>query len=348
MLAILLILFTLFLNPKPTLSAITGEVVEIVSQSKIDQNQSQWIKIKLSNSNEVIINHQSQPLSSFTPYKVGEKVILTEQDGEFIITDYQRVDSLKMLFICFAVLAIIIAGKEGLLSIISMFVSFFILLKFTLPNLTSGQDPVLNISLTCLLIAPIIFYLSHGINKKTNIALLGTVIGIIFTSILAKLAINFTHLSGFASEEASFVAVEFMDKIDIRGLLLSGMIIGLLGVLDDITISQTSIVAELQQTNPSLSKTELYKKAMRVGKDHLSSMINTLILVYAGASLPLLMLFYQNGISIDSLNPEIIAEEIVRTLIGSIGIMIVVPLTTLIAANAFSTPHKSPLAKSKK
>lgn len=158
-------------------------------------------------------------------------------------------------------------------------------------------------------------------------------ISLIITGILAAVFIEAAKLTGFASEEAGFLQVVGEGTINIKGLLLAGIIIGVLGVLDDITISQSAIVFQLKEANRNFNSKDLYKRAMNIGKDHISSMVNTLVLVYTGASLPLLLLFVNNPYPFSQvINYEIIADEIVRTLVGSIGLVLAVPITTLIAS----------------
>jgi uncharacterized membrane protein len=157
---------------------------------------------------------------------------------------------------------------------------------------------------------------------------------------LATLFVNLSQLTGFTSEEAGFLQAYKPGLINMKGLLLSGIIIGVLGVLDDITISQSAIVEQLKKANQKLKPIELYQKAMSVGRDHIASMINTLILVYTGAALPLLLLFIDNPHPFSQvINYEIIADEVVRTLVGSIGLILAVPITTLLAVWFVSKNH---------
>jgi uncharacterized membrane protein len=187
--------------------------------------------------------------------------------------------------------------------------------------------------LGAVVIIAITFYLSHGLNRKTTAAVFGTLLALVLTGILASISIAATRLSGFGVEETMFLAHESAQPLNIQGLFLAGIIIGLLGILDDITVSQAAIVWQLKQAQPAMGFRELYGRAMNVGKDHIASLVNTLVLVYAGASLPLLLLFSSHAVSFgDAINYENIAEEIVRTLVASIGLMVAVPLTTLITA----------------
>ncbi len=179
-----------------------------------------------------------------------------------------------------------------------------------------------------LIFIPVNFLVTHGVSKKTIVAFFSTLIVFSLVGVFSYLAIEIFRLTGFSSEEASFLSF-YQPNVDMKGILLAGIMIGALGVLDDITVSQASIVFQLKEVDKNLSQKELFFRAMNVGRDHIASMINTLFLVYAGASLPLLMLFVNNPHPVSEIiNYEIIAEEIVRTLIGSIGLILAVSITT--------------------
>jgi len=191
-------------------------------------------------------------------------------------------------------------------------------------------------TLGSLLIIPLTFYLSHGFNKKTTVAVFGTLISLVLTGLLAKYFVGWARLTGFASEEAGFLQVMRPGLVSMKGLVLAGIIIGVLGVLDDITIAQAAVVEQLRQTDPNLAPEDLFWRAMRVGQDHIASMVNTLVLVYAGAALPLLLLFVDTSSPFrEIINHEAIAEEIIRTLVGSIGLIAAVPITTFLAVWLF-------------
>jgi uncharacterized membrane protein len=150
--------------------------------------------------------------------------------------------------------------------------------------------------------------------------------------VLAHYFIGLTHLTGFGSEEAMFLNQGFATRIDLRGLVLSGILIRALGVLDDLVTTQASAVFELHMANPALRCAELYSRAMRVGQDHVAATVNTLVLAYTGAALPLLLLVLQAGEGFGAfINREFITEEVVRTLVGSLGLISAVPLTTILA-----------------
>lgn len=272
------------------------------------------------------------------PYKTGDPVIITSsqnpngQDG-YYISDFQRSTTLLWLSLFFAALTILIARKRGLLSLVGMAISFLILFFFTIPQIMRHQDPVLITILTSLILVPITFYLSHGLNFKTTSAIVSTFIALIVTGILATLMVDQGRLTGFTNDEVSFLQLQLQGSINIKGLLLAGIIISTLGILDDVTVSQSAIVTQLKKTSPNLKLWDLYHKAMDIGHDHIASAVNTLILVYTGASLPLLLLFVVNSANpVIALNYEIVAEEIIRTLVASIGLVLAVPIATLLSA----------------
>ena len=196
-----------------------------------------------------------------------------------------------------------------------------------------GHSPVLVAILGSVLIIPLTFYPSHGVNRKTNIAIVSTFLTLVIAGLLASFFSDFTHLTGLASEESNFLKIGTAEQIDFQGLILAGILISILGILDDITISQASIVQQLKLAKPDIQFTELFGRALSVGRDHIASLVNTLILVYTGASLPLLLLFLDQSVGFQSIiNLEFMAEEVVRTLIGSVALILAVPITTVLAA----------------
>ncbi len=290
---------------------------------------------------EKLVVENNIPVVNAQRYKTGDKVVISANqtaDGKELlyITDYVRRAPLYWLFGIFAVLTVLIGRKRGIASLIGMGLSFFVIFTFVLPQILSGKDPILIAIAASLFIIPISFYLAHGLNRKTTAAVIGTIIALIITGILANLFVDAAKLTGFASEEAAFLQLAKPDLINIRGLLLAGIIIGVLGILDDITISQAAIVSQLKQTSPKIPFWELFNRSMDIGRDHIASMVNTLILVYTGAALPLLLLFTNTPQPFSELiNYEIVSEEIVRTLVASIGLILAVPITTFITTVLF-------------
>lgn len=313
-------------------------------QNFLNQTQTLQLEITKGSMSGKIINTQVSELAK--NYQVGNRVLVNyskDFKGEdvFVVSDHIRRESLLWLFIIFLILVIAIAKKRGLLSLLGMVISFAVIFFVVLPQIAAGANPIMVAMIAALLIIPSSFYLSHGLNRKTSAAIAGTSIAFMITSLLADAFIKAAKLTGFASEEAGFLLIEQGDKINIKGLLLAGIIIGVLGVLDDISISQSAIVFQLKKNNSKLGLKQLYKQAMNIGQDHIASMVNTLVLVYAGASLPLLLLFTNSERSfLEIINYEIVANEIVRTLVSSIGLITAVPITTLIAALATSIEFK--------
>jgi len=322
-----------------------GKIIEILEEGEINfQGQSQkYQKLKILvtkgsfKDKEIIVENGSFPTAQVILYHKGDKVMISYDKGfdgtdVFYVTDYIRINGVVILFILFIIISLLIGSKKGLFSLISMVVSFVILFTFVLPRIQGGRDPVLTSILASIVIIPITFYLSHGFNKKTTVSIFGTFIALVITGILSSIFVNITHLTGTSSEEAMFLQTLGGVQYNLKGLLLAGIIIGTLGVMDDVTVSQTAIVYQLHDLKNNLTFSELFLRSIQVGKDHIASMINTLILVYTGASLPFLLLFVNNPRPVSELiNFEFITAEIVRTLVGSIGLILAVPITTYLA-----------------
>lgn len=286
---------------------------------------------------KLIIENGNLPIINLIKFQPGDEVKFTRtitEDGSYLyyILDYLRRNVVFRLFLLFIVFVVAIGRWRGIASILGMLISFTVIIFFILPQLLSGKDPVLITILGAAMIIPPTFLLSHGFNKKTTAAIIGTIFSLTFTGILTAIFVRATRLSGLSSEEAGFLSVYMQGNLDIKGLLYAGIIIGALGVMDDITVSQSAIVEQLKKANPVIRFKELYFRAMAVGQDHIASMVNTLVLVYTGAALPLLLLFIKTENSFrEIIDFEIVTEEIVRTLVGSIGLILAVPVTTLIA-----------------
>ena len=303
------------------------------------------LEVKLINAkqkdNKVIIETKTSPVTGRIDYKIGDKLIIVKSHDAagrdfYYIADFVRRTPLYLLFGLFVALTAVVGRRRGLASLLGMALSFFILFTVVLNPVLAGQPAITMTIFAALFIIPATFYLSHGINKKTTSAVIGTILTLILAGLLSAVFVESARLTGFASEEAVFIQSQRPDVINVKGLLFAGIIIGLLGILDDITISQSSIVHQLKKTSPKLSSKELFSKAMDVGRDHIASMVNTLVLVYTGAAMPLLLLFITNSRPFSEIiNFEIVAEEIVRTLIASCSLILAVPITTFIAVQMF-------------
>ncbi len=258
-------------------------------------------------------------------------------------TDFVRSKTILYLFIVFVFFSVLISGWKGIRSLIAILFSLGVIVFFILPQILSGRDPVFVSIIGAFVFLSISQYLVYGWNLKTHSAVVGILVSLIITGSISAFFINFTRLTGFGDENAMFLVQLTSQNINMRGLLLAGMIIGALGVLDDLVISQASAVFELHSTNQELGFKTLYQRAMNIGKDHVAATVNTLVLAYAGASLPMLLLFsISNQDPAMLINISYIAEEIVRTLVGSIGLIASIPITTGLAAIVATKHDKYP------
>ena len=272
----------------------------------------------------------------------GETVILRrmEYEGEekYLITEKYRLPSLLWLGVFFLVLTFLLGGITGIRSIVGLAVSILILSLYVVPTIASGSNPLIVSLVGSFSIACTSLYLAHGCNRRTSVALFSTLITLSIAVVLSVIFVHVSKLFGMGSEESMYLQSGLTAGVNLRGLLLGGMIIGCLGVLDDITTAQTAAVDEIRKANPNLTSKQLLQSGLSVGREHIASLINTLALAYAGASLPLLLLFQTNETFPlwVTLNSEFLAEEIVRTLVGSTTLLLAVPISTWCAARFLS------------
>lgn len=270
-------------------------------------------------------------------FGAGDRIVLQQEiiDGEekLFVSDVVRRPALLWLFALFAVCAVLLGRKGAVRALLGMILSFALLFGVFLPAILRGVSPLLVAIVGGFGIMVITLLVSHGRNGKTWSALLGTAVSLVVTGLLAWLFSQWASMTGM-DEDTLFLLADYPD-LNTQGILLAGIVIGTLGVLDDVAISQASAVFELRAANVSLSVRELFTRALRIGQDHIAAAVNTLILAYAGSALPLLLLI--TGIPSDeslwiTLNREMIAAEILRMLVGSIGLLAAVPVTTWIAS----------------
>jgi uncharacterized membrane protein len=279
------------------------------------------------------------PLEPATPrFAVDDKIVLAyaggnpTDGGSYQLVDFQREVPLALLAGLFAIVVLVLGRWQGLKALIALVISFGVLVFFVLPAIIAGESPLLVGITGAGVIMFVVLYLTHGLSARTSTAVLGTMVSLALIGVLGALWAAFAKLTGIDEETATLVAL-LNHSIDTRGLLLAGVVIGALGVLDDVTVTQTSAVWELRAANPALTRRELYAAALRIGRDHVASAVNTLVMAYAGAALPLLLYSSISGVGISNiLTSQSIAQEIVRTLVGSIGIVAAVPVTTALAA----------------
>lgn len=278
-----------------------------------------------------------QILSNAVYLESGDDIFVTtgiRPDGTLAVyfADFKRSSQLLWLVSIFATFILIISRWKGLRSLISMAFSLMVIIGYIIPNILTGKDPLqVSISGSIILLA-VTLYLTYGWNLKSHAAVISMVFVLLITGILASVFVDFARLSGGGDENALFLIQMLNAQINLRGLLLGGMIIGTLGVLDDLVTTQASAVFELHHANDSFGFGGLFQAAMRIGQDHVAATVNTLVLAYAGASLPMLLMFSLGQGDYGTLvNFQFVAEEIVRTLVGSIGLVLAVPLTTAVA-----------------
>ena len=269
--------------------------------------------------------------------RVDDKVVLNhvenaERGFDYTYSDRQRRPVLLWLGVIFAVAVIALGRWRGLGALVGLGASITVVLVFMLPSMLDGNSPWLVALVGGSAVAFLALYLANGVHPLTAVVLLSTLGALALTVTLATVFTNLAHFTGASTEDALLVGLG-TSAIDLKGLVLAGMVLGALGALDDITVTQASAVGELRMADPTLGRRELYRASLRIGRDHIASTVNTLTLAYAGASLPLLLLFTLSGRSLGSVaNGEVVAVAIVATLVGSIGLVAAVPISTWLAA----------------
>lgn len=273
--------------------------------------------------------------------QVGDQIIVgyTEAEGEreYFMSDVYRLPTLWIIIGFFFFITLLTTRGKGLRAFLGLIISFSIITFFIVPYILSGKNPLLISFVGTVAIACSSLYVAHGFRKRTTLAFIGTMSTILLALGISYLFVHLAKLFGIGSEEAFYLQAAAVEQINLQGLLLGGIIIGTLGVLDDITTAQVAAVEEIHLANRSLDGAELYRRGSSVGREHIISLVNTLILAYTGASLPLLLLFriYPTPIWI-TMNSEIIMEEVVRMIAGSSALIIAVPITTAIAARYYA------------
>ncbi|MFJ9021740.1 YibE/F family protein [Streptomyces sp. NPDC102259] len=290
---------------------------------------------------EIVQPDQSRQLEQ------GEKVVVAYEpsapkDLQYSVTDVNRRIPMAVLAIIFAVAVVVVGRLRGVMALVALAISFMVLNFFVLPAILQGSNPLAVAVVGASAIMLIALYLCHGLSARTSVAVLGTLISLLLIGILGSVFIDWAALTGNTDDNTGLIHGLY-PSIDMSGLLLAGIIIGSLGVLDDVTVTQTSAVWELHEANPAMGWRGLYRAGIRIGRDHIASVVNTLVLAYAGAALPLLLLFSIAQSSVGAVaNSELVAEEIVRTLVGSIGLVASVPVTTALAALVVSADRPGP------
>jgi len=279
----------------------------------------------------VEIENDYQAFKSNKRVYVNHNVYIDETES-YTIIGVDRMRSLILLLLIFVTVVIGFGRWQGVRSLIALSASFLIIMMVLIPGILNGWHPLVA---SILVAAGVLFaaiFFTHGFNRESTVAYSGTMIAVLLTSLFAAFAVSITDLSGIAADEAVYLNFNTGGTLNFTALLLGALIIGFLGVLDDIAITQSAVVTELFKSNPSITRNEVYERAMRVGREHVSALVNTLVLAYTGSALPLLLYFKLSPSGFAStINLEIIATEIVRIVVGSVGLILTVPIVTLLA-----------------
>jgi uncharacterized membrane protein len=264
---------------------------------------------------------------------VLEKLLTDVPGMPYALYDRDRTDSLIWLALAFAVLVVVLGRLRGLAALVGLALSLMLLLWFALPAILEGRSPTLVACVGAGVIAYLVIYLAHGFTLRTTVAVLGTLAGVGLAAVLSMAWVPLADLTGLVTE-TSYVIQATGVQVDPSGLLLAGIVIGALGAIDDVSVTQASAVWELHEAVPTSDGRGLFRAGMRVGRDHVGSIVNTLALAYVGASLPLLIVFRLSDLALERVvGSEIVAAEIVRALVGSIGLVAAMPITTWLAAS---------------
>lgn len=327
-----------------------GEILSVVEEGTenvgVMDEAYQLVLVKVisgEKAGEVItIEYRSSSLGfSHVRLERGDSVILVHmvdaRGSTYYIQDHFRLPVVLALAIFFGLLAIALGRWRGMMSLIGLGVSLVILTSFVVPQIMQGASPMIVSGIGAVAIAMSSLFLAHGFTKRTTLAFAATMFVLVLAFALAYVTVMWSTLSGASTEEAIFLQVGYLQTLDLRGLLLGGLVIGALGVLDDVTTAQVAAVEEIARANRSLDTRELYKRGIAVGREHIASLVNTLALAYVGASFPLFLLFSlpDNPPLWVIINSESITEELLRGLIGGSALMLAVPVSTALAAWAF-------------
>jgi uncharacterized membrane protein len=361
--AVMLFVSWLFFKPPAPEGADTaaetleGRVVEVLAEEELviaEQAQPvQRVLVEITRGSQrgqriEVLHGETTVLAEGTRVAAGDRVLLERAGGpngeQYYISDFVRWPALLGLTLLFAIAAILVGRSVGLRALLSMGISVLGIGVFIIPGIMAGHDPLLVCLFGALLLMTASLYLTYGWTWKTHTALAGLTLSLLATALLSLLFVRLAHLAGFGSEEAGFLAYLGQIQVDLRGVLLGGIIVGAVGVIDDVAVGQASATFELHRANPQLGWPQLFRHSMVIGRDHIASMTNTLLLAYVGASLPLFLLMAGLDVPLaQTLNREFIAEEIVRTLAGSLGLILAVPVTSLLAgwvAQRYASPAR--------
>ena len=325
-----------------TLVTVKAEVVEILSQETSPipvvgtESLKQSLRVKILEGKDkgtvVIIENDYTSLKRGDVFYLNHSTNHLDGTDEYYASDPYRLPALYFFVGLFVFCVAVFGGKQGIRGLLSLIGSLFIIMYVLLPAIIHGYPPVLVSIAVSSLIIIVGSYITHGVNRTTSAAVIGMVVTIIFTGILAYIAVGATKLTGFNTEEAVYLNFNTNGVVNFAGLLLGGIMIGLLGVLYDVSIGQAVAVEELHRAGVHYTRRVLFTRALRIGREHIGALVNTLAIAYVGASLPLLLLYYTSQVDWHiTLNQEVFATEVIRIMIGSIGLVLAVPITTFIS-----------------
>lgn len=326
----------------------TGTVLEITKEGEEDivgtKQKFQDVKLKITSGKEsgkeISLRHGGAVALDDNQFvHVGQSVVIAKTgEGSYFIADRYRLPYMMMALLLFVLTVLYFGRAKGAMSLIALVLSFIVLIGFIVPFIVKGYSPLFVTLIGSFLIAVLGMLISHGFTRRTVVAIVSTLITLAIAIILAVLFVDLVQLFGGGSEETAYLKLDPNLHINLKGLLLSGIVIGTLGVLDDVTMTQVASVDELVQANNALSPSELYRRGLSIGKEHIASVVNTLVLAYAGASMPLFLLFTLSSTQPlwATLNSEFVAQEFVMTFIGSVALILGVPISTYLSAKYLS------------
>jgi len=336
-----------------------ASVIEVIEEKEVTGYSGETLTLQnlklvaLSGSikgEEFVFDGIQRQVATSQLYRRGDVVLVsmrtTNNVPEFYLTDIWRINSLLYLAILFLLVVVIVGRRRGLRALFSLALTFLVIFAFTIPLISKGGNPIIVTLGSAIFIILISMLLLYGWNIKSQAAIISIAISIFLALILSYLFVKIGRLTGFSEEEAMLLTDTFKDQKAFSGLLLAAFSLGALGILDDVVLTQMSAVEQLKRTNPHLHPVRIYKRAMRIGIDHIASMINTLFLAYAGSAFFLLFLIQNKqppfNNFFETINNELVATEIIRSLVGSVGLILAIPIATYIASfYYFKYSHKN-------
>lgn len=319
----------------------------IIKNDNNEESYYQQLEVETKEGKYYIINQgKDSVVNKNAVLDQGDKIIIYSADNEktFQIVDRLRLPNYLIVFVVFLVAVFLIVGYKGMAAIASLTYSLFILFAVMIPLLLHGFNPVLTTLLSGVLIVLPSTFITHGLNRRSALVSVSILGGLVIALIINLIFTSMAHLTGGGSEEIYYLQIAGFANVDFKALFMGGVIVGVLGVLDDVAVGQIGVVEEIRGVNEKISNGELILRSLRVGKSHVLSLVNTLALAYVGASLPLFMLFVGDKVMPwwVLLNSEGVGEEIIRTLVGSSALVLTVPIATLLAVwfKEKNNPHR--------